>query len=224
VKSLFALSCIILLATLSTIRATEPKVVRENIEWLDVWVPNSNARDLPRVLLIGDSITRGYYREVEDKLKGKAYVARLATSKSVGDPGLLAEISMVLGQAHFDVIHFNNGLHGWGYSEEDYDTHFPQLLVALRNGAKGAKLIWGSTTPMRESAKLEQLSPKTERIKARNKLAADLITRENIPINDLFSLVANHPEYQAKDGVHFNAQGTSALAEQVAQRIRLVLK
>src|SRR4051795_9542211 len=90
-------------ATLSAI-AGEPAhdAVRENIEWLDVWVPNTNAHDLPRVLLIGDSITRAYYPEVEQRLKGKAYVARLATSKSVGDPALLQEIALVLSEAHFD--------------------------------------------------------------------------------------------------------------------------
>jgi len=25
----------------------EPRIVRENTEWLDVWVPNANANDLP---------------------------------------------------------------------------------------------------------------------------------------------------------------------------------
>src|SRR4051794_30016476 len=123
----------------------EPRVVRENIEWLDVWVPNTNAHDLPRVLLIGDSITRGYYKEVEDRLKTRAYVARLATSKSVGDPGLLAEVQLVLHQTRFDVIHFNNGLHGWGYSEDEYARHFPQLLETLQKEAPGAKLIWATT-------------------------------------------------------------------------------
>ena len=57
-------------------------MVRENIEWLDVWVPGNNVTDRPRVLLIGDSITRGYYKAVEDKLKGKAVVCRLATSRA----------------------------------------------------------------------------------------------------------------------------------------------
>src|ERR1700726_1885777 len=118
-KSLFAL-CWVLLGTMVLVKADEPRVGRENTEWLGVWVPHTQARGFPRVLLIGDSIARGYYREVEEHLKGKAYLARLATSKSVGDPGLLAEISLVLGQTHFDVIHFNNGMHGWGYTEEEY--------------------------------------------------------------------------------------------------------
>jgi hypothetical protein len=38
-----------------------PGARRESIEWLDVWVPGNEVKGLPRVLLIGDSITRGYY-------------------------------------------------------------------------------------------------------------------------------------------------------------------
>ena len=71
-------------------RAGNAEVVsRESIEWLDVWVPQANQEELPRVLLIGDSITRGYYPGVESRLKGKASCARLATSKSLCDPALL---------------------------------------------------------------------------------------------------------------------------------------
>jgi hypothetical protein len=84
---LFLVAIGIIGGVLATGFADEPRIVRENIEWLDVWVPNTNATDLPRVLLIGDSITRGYFKDVEEKLKGKAHVARLATSKSVGDVG-----------------------------------------------------------------------------------------------------------------------------------------
>ena len=124
--------------------ADPPRVVRENIEWLDVWVLGNAVKDQPRVLLIGDSITRGYYKTVEDKLKGKAVVCRLATSKSLGDPGLLDEVKLVLGQAKFDVVHFNNGMHGWGYAEDEYAKAVPDLVATLRKGAPGAKLVWAA--------------------------------------------------------------------------------
>src|SRR5690349_15909760 len=53
---------------------------REAIEWCDIWISHANETNLPRVLLIGDSIARDYYPEVEKQLAGKAFVARLATS------------------------------------------------------------------------------------------------------------------------------------------------
>src|SRR3954469_14911554 len=65
---------------------------RESIEWCDIWISHANETKLPRVLLIGDSIARDYYPEVEKRLAGKAFVARLATSRFVADPVLLKEI------------------------------------------------------------------------------------------------------------------------------------
>src|SRR5271154_4490690 len=53
---------------------------RESIEWCDIWISHANETNLPRVLLIGDSITRAYYPAVEERLSGKAYVGRLSSS------------------------------------------------------------------------------------------------------------------------------------------------
>src|ERR1700744_1940772 len=69
---------------------------RESIEWCDIWVSHANETNLPRVLLIGDSIVRDYYPEVEKHLAGKAFVARLSTSRFLADPVLLKEIETVL--------------------------------------------------------------------------------------------------------------------------------
>ena len=120
--------------------------IRESIEWCDIWVPHADETKLPRVLLIGDSITRGYYSQVEKDLAGKAYVARLTTSRSIADPVLYAELAMVLDQYPWDVVHFNNGMHGWGYTEEQYGREFPRFLAAIRKHAPHAKLVWCSTT------------------------------------------------------------------------------
>jgi lysophospholipase L1-like esterase len=207
-----------------TLAADPPRVVRETIEWLDVWVPGNNVKDQPRVLLIGDSITRGYYKTVEDALKGKAVVCRLATSKSLGDPGLLREVRLVLGQAKFDAVHFNNGMHGWGYTEDEYARAVPELVAAIRQGAPGAKFVWASTTPVRVAGKVGQVDPKTDRVKARNKAAAEVMVREKIPVNDLFALVADKPEMFSNDGVHLNAGGSAALGEQVAARLQKLLE
>src|SRR5918911_584933 len=84
---------------------------RESIEWCDIWISHANETNLPRVLLIGDSIARDYYGEVEKCLAGKAFVARLATSRFVADPVLHKEIESVLGGTKFDIIQFNNGMH-----------------------------------------------------------------------------------------------------------------
>ena len=57
-------------------------------------------------------------------------------------------------ECRFDVVHFNNGLHGWGYNEEEYQKHFPELVATIRKHAPKAKLTWATTTPVRTSGDL----------------------------------------------------------------------
>lgn len=202
-----------------------PKTVsmREDTEWCNVWLPKNNATDLPHVLLIGDSIVGGYGPAVEAQMEGRAYVGRLATSYSIGDPALLKEIEVVLLNRSFEVIHFNNGLHGWGYTEEDYKKHFPTLIATLRKNAPHAKLIWATSTPVRNFEKLDEFTELTARVKARNAIAAAVLAKTEIPTDDLFALVEKHPEYHMPDGVHFNESGIKAQAKNVADAIAPLL-
>lgn len=204
--------------------ADEPHIVRETIEWCNIWVPETNDTSLPRALLIGDSITQGYYPKVAEKLKGRVNVARITTSKSLGDPTLLAEVALVMSQYRFDVVHFNNGLHGWGYSEDEYRRSFPDLLATIRKHAPKARLIWATITPVRNRENLAEFDERTERVQARNRIAAEIVGRERIAVDDLFGLVKDHPDYWSKDGTHFNSKGIAVEADQVAERILEALK
>lgn len=200
-----------------TSSATE--LIRERIEWCDIWITNADSNDLPRVLLIGDSITRGYFGGIEKALTGQANCARLTTSRCICDPVFFDELEMVLGQYPFDVIHFNNGLHGWGYSEAQYREAFPKLLDTLRRENPNAKLVWTTTTPVRKRSALDQLDEKTERVRRRNEIAMKFVGNAGLPVDDLFALVIDHPEYHSSDGVHFNNEGKTTQTQQVAQII-----
>jgi GDSL-like Lipase/Acylhydrolase family len=213
-------------ASLAGARAAEiPPSARESIEWCDIWISHANETNLPRVLLIGDSITRAYYPQVEKNLAGKAYVARLATSRFISDPVLLQEIALVLENTKFDVIHFNNGMHGWQHSEEEYRKAFPAFLKAIKTHAPKAKLIWANTTTLKESKPLppgNQTQSSDERIAARNDIALEYIKKAGIPVDDLNTLGKGHPEYHS-DNVHFNDQGVALQAAQVAACIGKLL-
>ena len=56
-------TCLVAVANAAPTRS--PAFSRESIEWCDIWIPHANENKLPRVLLIGDSISRDYYPEVE---------------------------------------------------------------------------------------------------------------------------------------------------------------
>lgn len=196
-------------------QAQDRNIKRENIEWTDVWFPNSNDHDLPRVALIGDSITRAYFAAVESGLKGKAYCARIATSKAVGDPALPAQLAMLLSEAKFDVVHFNIGMHGWEYSEDEYRKYLPELLAAVRKGAPGARLVWASTTPVRQD---KAPGPSNERIVERNRIARQFFEKLGIPVDDLHAVMADHADLHSDD-VHFKPEGSAMLAAQVAASV-----
>ena len=213
----FFAALIPLLAIVHVASAQEP--IRERIEWADIWVTDADKDDLPRVLLIGDSITRGYFGEVEKHLTGKAYCARLTTSKCVSDPSFPDEVQLLLKQYPFGVIHFNNGLHGWGYTEEQYRDGLLRFLETFKEHAGDAKLIWATTTPVRNRDNLQKISERTERVKARNRIAAEIMEERGIPTNDLYRLVEPHQELFSNDGVHFNGKGKEAQGAAVAESV-----
>ena len=112
---------------------------------------------LPRVLIIGDSISIGYTLDVRALLKGKANVHRIPTNGGPTTNGL-KNIQAWLGEAKWDVIHFNWGIHDLKYMPDgkrqvepaDYEANLRSLVATLK--ATGAKLIWATTTPSRPDA------------------------------------------------------------------------
>ncbi len=210
-----------LFLSISALAADAPAAIRrENIEWCDAWMPNMNSHHLPRVMLIGDSIVRGYFSAVEENLKGKAYVARISTSKAVGDPALLAEITTFLGQVKFDVVHFNIGMHGWEYTEAEYQKHLPELIAVIRKVAPGAKLIWANTTPIRKD---REKGATNARIRERNRIAMAAMVSQGIPVDDLHAVMSAAQTDPHSDDVHFSKDGNILLGAQVAREVTKLL-
>lgn len=193
---------------------------REHIEWRDIWVTGAGDESMPRVLLVGDSITRSYYDTVDAALKSTFHCARLTTSTCVAARVMERELELLLGEYTFSVIHFNNGLHGWEYDEEAYADGLDRTFRLLKERTPKSRLIWASTTPVWRRDDLKILDRKTDRVRERNRLAQKLTLQHGLPVNDLFACVIDHPEFISPDGVHFNSAGQSALGQQVADTIR----
>ena len=121
----------------------------------------------------------------------------------------------------FAVIHFNNGMHGWGYTEQEYARGLPGMIRSLREGAPHAALVWASTTPvLHDSTKGESSNA---RIDERNRLAAEIMVREGIAIDDQHALMLKHADLHNGD-VHFTDAGYAVQAEQVARSVRAELE
>lgn len=193
---------------------------REFIEWCDMWVTGADVDEgAPRALLVGDSITQSYYQEVELRLGDKFRCAKLATSLCVCDPRLRTQLALLLDEFKFDVIHFNNGHHGWEYTEQAYGEALAGVMDVIMARGQGCRLIWASTTPAWVVGVERQLAPKTERVRGRNRIAAKLATARGLPVHDLFGKLVDHRDYFADDGVHLSRPGLEYVADQVAAMI-----
>jgi lysophospholipase L1-like esterase len=209
------------LAALADDPVPESGLKREAIEWCDVWFTHADKADKPRVLLIGDSIVQGYFPLVEKELGDAVYWGRFTTSRSICDPVFFQELALVIKQYRFSVIHFNHGLHGWGYTEAQYAEAFDKLLKVLKEDGQGAKLLWATTTPVQSGSSMGSDQP---RVAERNKIAAEKVTQAGIAIDDLYALSIDKPEYYSKDGVHFSQEGKEVQGKTVAVSIRKALQ
>jgi hypothetical protein len=195
---------------------------REHIEWLDTWVRGADDSTRPKVLLIGDSIVRGYYDPVQETFGEEVDVARLATSACVCAPHYTNELSLLLTQHTFAVVHFNNGLHGWADSDTAYGEALSDAMDFIVRNCSGS-VIWAHTTPVRDTADLSAFGERNVRVQTRNRLAAAAAAARGLPVNDLYSVIADHRDCFSGDGVHHSPAGKAALGAAVTAAIRAQL-
>jgi hypothetical protein len=209
-------------AALTPLAAQRPVTIPEEIEWTwEVRPPHPDPK-LPNVLLLGDSISRNYFPEVRKSLTSIANVYLMASSTSVGDPRLERQLREFAAteKVRFRVVHFNNGMHGWAYTEDQYKIAFPAFLRSVQALVeKGGSLIWASTTPVRSDAATGATNPRVEQ---RNRIALGFVTAERIPLDDQFSLMQQHQDLY-EDSVHFNSAGANIQGDQAAAMIRAAL-
>jgi hypothetical protein len=186
----------------------------EKIEWTWSDRPKQLDARLPNVLLLGDSITRGYYEPVEELLAGKANVYLFATSAAVGADMLPEQIRAYARMVgiRFEVVHVNNGMHGRTYSEAEYRAGYPKFLATVKGQWPAARCILATTTPIRMD---DDDSPANARIVERNVIATEDGAKAGCRIDDQHALMLQHQDLH--DGnVHYTADGSGVQAEQVA--------
>lgn len=193
-----------------------------------VLAPIQDVAGLPRVLLIGDSISMGYTLPTRRLLEGKANVHRIPTNGGPTKNGV-ANIDKWLGTGKWDVIHFNHGIHDLKFMPDgkrqvepaEYEANLRLIVAKLK--ATGARLIWASTTPIPDG----ELNPPRRfgQVAEYNAIAARVMKENGIAIDDLNARVTPRvAELQTPRDVHYQPVGYEFLAEHVAAEIRKALK
>lgn len=169
---------------------------------------------LPRVLLIGDSVSRAYTQTVRKLLAGKANVHRAPANCGPTATGV-AKMDVWLGDSEWDLIHFNFGIHDRATPSADYAKRLEQIVVRLKK--TGAQVTWASTTPIPD---VPEQKYSAASIVERNAIAAAIMSRHGVEIDDLFTAITPRlGELQLPKDVHFTEAGNTFLGQQVAMFI-----
>ena len=183
--------------------------------------------ELPRVLILGDSISIGYTPRLRKSLEGKANVHRPTTNcrwSAFGDE----KIHEWLGNKKWDLIHFNFGLLDWYWWSQDtkatpesYSKNLNNIVQKLKKSE--ATLVFAMTTPPCVGPeKKARITVSKARAQEFNQAALRVMKKHGVVVNDLYVLIENEREkYQlGKNNVHYNEAGRDLLATQVAKVIK----
>ncbi|MCB1278041.1 SGNH/GDSL hydrolase family protein [Prosthecobacter sp.] len=170
---------------------------------------------LPLVLLIGDSISRGYTIDTRKALAGKANVHRAPENCGPTANGV-KKIDIWLGDGKWDVIHFNFGIHDRKTPAADYEQRLETLIARMKQ--TGAKLIFATTTPVPPDTK--DGPELVTQIAEKNEIALRVMKKNGVVIDDLYSFLKPQLEGIANpQDVHYNAKGYALMGQQVAKSI-----
>ena len=194
--------------------------LREYIEWTDVWQEGCDKRDLPRVLLLGDSIISANRNSVQANLVGKFYVDKLATSRSFDQKFYWDQLNLYITDPmiKYDVIFFNFGLHGFHIPTEEYGKLLGKLADRLKES--GAKLCYLLTTPMINPNNEELCEKQMKLVLERNEIALKVMAEKNVPVFDQYTPLFEKPEIRLGDPYHYNEKGQAYQGILISEKIK----
>lgn len=197
-------------------------IEKEQQEWLRLWCDDTKDALLPRVALIGDSITEQTYQVVKMELEGIAVVDYFATSYSISSPTYRKMLKAFVSDTNYDVICYNYGLHGEDIAADDYEFNY---FKSLKEITKSAKTVICLTTEVRCKDELDKVDEKWKKIvKERNTRAIKVAKKLNASVVDLYELsVKLGKDAKVTDGIHFNEAGVEQIGKCKAKAIKDIL-
>lgn len=185
---------------------------------------------MKKILLIGDSIRKGYDTYTRLAFEGVAEVY-FPKENCRFTPYIIRNLDiwkrdLGLGE-DIDLVHFNAGL--WddlrmldGKPVVDIDTYrenIARICDIINILFPRAKIVFATSTPVREElfGDIKRYNRDTE---AYNAAASEVVRERGISVNDLYSLMNALPvEYHSDQTHYYTKEGTEAIADQVIAMI-----
>jgi hypothetical protein len=189
--------------------------------------PIADTLGLPRVLIVGDSISIGYTQPVRKLLSGIANVHRIPAN---GGPSKnVSRYAAWLGTSKWDVIHFNHGIHDLRHMPPDgkrqvepqeYEANLRAIVAKLQTTS--AKLIFATTTPI-PSPPLEP-NRTFGQVDEYNAIAQRVMKELGVAVNDLHAhMLPRFEELHKPKDLHYTPAGSEHLAQKVAAELKSAL-
>ena len=184
------------------------------------------AKKAANVLLIGDSVMKGYCPIVAAGISDFANCDIWSTPSHLATPSLCNELEKILSENKYDVIHFNIGLHGWvegRIPDGQYEPLLRKYVDTIQANSGNAKLIWASTTPIMTAETPRRIDVKNNAIIiGRNIIARRLMAEKGIKVNNLYSALCGDPSLGV-DKFHWSAEGRQQAADFVLKEIKVAM-
>ncbi len=182
----------------------------EKYEWDRMWIEDTTDKEAKRVLYIGDSISNGTYSHAATASQRKILFNNFASSKALDNPFYYPTVKTFIEQCkRRDAIIFNNGLHGWHLSEEEYGRLYLEFIKKLKADFPDTPIYLVLTTETVGSKNSPRVIPRNEQAKA-------VAEKLGLKIIDLYSASLDNTALHTSDGVHFTQEGYEALGHAIA--------
>ena len=196
---------------------------------------------LPRVLIIGDSISGHYLYEVRELMRGKANVIGESSASPrypmekhrwsrLGPHFYRSDYAtkdhdlkdFLIQQGPFDIVHFNNGIHNFANAkpgdEKPYAEQLRQVVATIREA--GALCLFANST----GTVADNTIPKSPRYLtnclAFNAAAEALMKELKVPVTDIHGLIQPRiKELISTDLIHTNKEADHMMAVLIAKRL-----
>lgn len=190
------------------------KTPLETYEWDNVWWEHTENKEADRIFYIGDSISCGTRKAVNQKGEGKVLCNGFGTSKAVDNPYFADSLRIFLRQqGKRGVILFNNGLHGFHLSPEQYAEGYERMVTLIRKEFADMPLVLLLSTHVANSERDAEVCRRNEAVQA-------IAKRHGLGVIDLYAISLAHADLLSPDGVHFIPEGYALFADAILNFVK----
>lgn len=188
-----------------TYEKNNTELTLETYEWDNPWWEHTENTESPRVLYIGDSISNGTRRLLNELADGKILFDGFATSKALDNPYYKQSLELFMSQQKGkECILFNNGLHGWHLNDSEYESYYREMISFLKKENVPVYVLTTTNLPID--------TERNNRVLARNAIAVKIAEELDCHTVDLYKASLECNDLYCGDGVHFKEDGYKILA------------